>query len=224
MMRSWLFLLISAAAGAQAAPPARVEIAYEISRNGSPVAEIVQQLEHDGRSYQLAETWKGKGLYMLWGVVKRSSRGAVTADGLKPLEFTDERSGRATASAKFDWKAKTITMQYRGEPRTEPLPESARDRLCFLFEFAFAPPRSSEVTLDLFDGRGRSRHTYGVDGRERLRTPAGDFDTLRLVRASDGERAEISLATDRSHLPVRILVVGRDGTRVDQVATRISAP
>jgi hypothetical protein len=222
MMRSSFWLLISAAAAAHAAPPERVEVSFDILRDGSSVAEVAHQLQHDGRVYQLAETWSGKGLYAQLGTARRTSRGIVAKNGLQPLEFTDERTGRSTARATFDWRANTLTMQYRGEPRTEALPPHAHDRLAFLFDFAFSPPPAGEVSFSLMDGRGQSRHVYSVDGSERLTTPAGQFDTVRLVRRTEDERAEIWLATDHSYLPVRILVTGKDGTRLDQVVTKIS--
>jgi len=224
-MRSWCWLLISAAAGAaQAAPPARVEIVSQIVRNGYAVAEVVYRMQHNGRLYELTETWKGKGIFALRGSAKRTSRGLVTEEGLKPLEFTDERTGRWTARAQFDWSAKTVTMQYRGDPRSEPLPAHAQDRLSFMFGFAFAPPRpGSKFTFDLLDGRGQSQHVYAVDGRAQLKTPAGEFNAVKLVRPDTDERVEIWLAPELSYLPVRLLAVERDGTRYDQVATKISA-
>ena len=48
------------ASGVCAATPVRVEIAYDVLRNGTAVGEIVTRLEHDGRSYRISETWKGK--------------------------------------------------------------------------------------------------------------------------------------------------------------------
>jgi hypothetical protein len=180
-------------------------------------------MQHNGRLYELSETWKGKGLFALRGSAKRTSRGVVSAEGLKPLEFTDERTGRRTARAKFDWQAKTLTMEYRGEPRHQQLPERAHDRLAFLFDFGFAPLRpGGEVAFDLMDGRGQSRHVYSVNGRERLKIPAGEFDAIKLVRRTGDERAEIWLAAELSHLPLRVLVIHKDGTRYDQVATKIS--
>ena len=226
MRNNWCWLLLSAAAAAataaHATPPARVEIAYEIARNGSTVAEVVHRMQHNGRIYQLTETWKGRGIFALRGSAKRSSRGIVSPEGLKPLEFLDERTGRNTARANFDWEAKRLTMQYRGEPRNEPLPARAHDRLAYLFDFAFAPPRpGGEITFDLMDGRGQSRHVYSVNGRERLKTPAGEFDTIRVEKRTADELAQIWLAAELSHLPLRILVVHKDGTRYDQVATKI---
>lgn len=226
-MRNWFSLLIASAllhaACAFATPPARVEISYEIARNGTTLAEVQHLLEHDGHVYQITETWKGRGLLALRGSATRKSRGIVSAKGLKPLEFTDERTGRATARANFDWRSNTITMQYKGAPRTEPLPVHAQDRLAFLFDFAFAPPPEGQVTFDLLDGKGQSHHVYTVAGHERLKIPAGEFDALRLMRGNENGRTEIWLAAERSYIPLRVLVTEEDGTRYDQMATKITA-
>lgn len=224
-MRNWSWLLISAVAAlAHAAPPERVELSFEVLRNGASVAEVAHRLQHDGQSYQVTESWSGKGLYALLGTARRTSRGVIAKDGLQPLEFRDERTGRRTARARFDWQAKTVTMQYKGDPRVVPLPPDASDRLAFLFDFAFSPAPAGKVSFHLMDGRGKSRHVYSVEGEEPLTTPAGVFETLKLVRRTDDEFAEIWLATERSYLPVRVRVTGDDGTQYDQVVTQISAP
>ena len=226
-MHNKCWLLISAlvwAGVAAAVPPQRVEIAYEITRNGTTIAEVLYLLEHDGRTYQLTETSKGRGILAFRGTARRTSRGIVLPEGLRPIEFTDERTGRNTARASFDWQTKTVTMQYRGEPRTEPLPPQAHDRLAFVFDFAFAPPRRREVAFDLLDGRGRSRHVYTLGGYEKIRTAIGEFEALKFWRGNDEERTEIWLATELSYLPLRILVVEKSGTRYDQVPTKIAAP
>lgn len=224
-MRSWCFLLISAAAAAaHAAPPQRVDMLFHVFRNGgSPIAEVAHHLQHDSQSYQLSETWTGRGFYKLRGTVRRTSRGIVSAEGLQPVEFVDQRTGRTTARAVFDWRSKTITQQYKGEPRVEPLPADGSDRLAFLFSPAFAPP-SGRLSFHLMDGRGVSRHVYSVEGGGPLDTPAGRFETVKLVRAAGEDRTEIWLAPDRSYLPVRILIVNGDGSRYDQVVARISYP
>jgi hypothetical protein len=228
MMRSSSISLLTsallAAAQAQAAPPARVELHSDILRNGTAVAEMVDRFEHADGRYSLSQVWRGKGIFALRGSVKRRSHGTASAAGLKPLEFTDERTGRPTARATFDWQANTLTMQYRGGPRTEPMPERAHDRLAFLFDFVFGAPPEKQVSFHLADGRGMSHQVYEINGRERLRTPAGEFDTVKMVRSKDGDRTEVWLAADLSYLPVRVLVVDEDGTRVEQIVTRISMP
>ena len=39
-------------------PPQRVELSYELSRNGTRIADVAYLLEHDGRNYQITETTK----------------------------------------------------------------------------------------------------------------------------------------------------------------------
>lgn len=213
-----LFLLLTASAHAQLPP--RLEIAYDVVRNGSAVAEIVAHFEQANGNYQLVETWRGRGLYSLLGRAKRTSTGRLVSGGVEPLEFTDERSGRDTAHAAFDWKPKTVTLRYRGKTRTEAMFPGTQDRLSFILALAQAPAGSKTGDYHLVDGRGVSHHIYEFAGRDRVQTPVGEFDAIKVTRGKDDERAEIWLATAFGGLPVRMLAIEK-GTRWDQVATRI---
>jgi hypothetical protein len=228
-MRSSYWLLISltlaaAAALAQTAPLVRIEIEYELKRNGRTMAEVVERLEHGNGAYHLTETWRGRGMYSLLGRAKRTSEGRLDAQGPRPREYVDERSGRDTQRASFDWSANTVTRRYKGATRTEPVPADTQDRLSFLLALSFFSQKGEPISFHVADGRGMSRHTYRPNGRERLATPAGEFDTVKLIRKNEGsgEVAEIWLAANRGYLPVRIMVVENDGTRYEHVATRIS--
>ena len=211
MRNLYLTIALSFASAAAGSPPLGVEIVYEIARNDAVLAEVTQRLEHDGRSYRLSETWKGKGIYALRGEAVRSSQGAVVADGLRPQKFEDRRPGRETRHTEFDPAARTPT----------PL---RQDQLSFIWTMAFAPPREA-LTLSVADGKRVTSYTYQAAGRERLKTPAGEFDALKLLKRKDNPQdkaTEVWLAVDRQYIPVRILVTDRDGTRVDQVAVKIT--
>lgn len=229
-MRNSFWLLASLpfafSALAQATPPARIEIQYELMRNGKVMAEVVERLEQANGTYHLTETWRGKGVYALLGRAKRTSEGTLGADGPRPREYVDERSGRDTQRVSFDWSANTITRRYKGATRTEPVPLDTQDRLSFLLALTIKSQKSEPISFHIADGRGMSRHTYKPNGRERLAMPAGEFDTVKVIRKNEGsgEVAEIWLAANRSYLPVRIVVQEKDGTRYEHVATRISQP
>jgi uncharacterized protein DUF3108 len=222
-MRIGSWVLLGAVSASHAAPPAKVEIEYNVTRNGSLMAQIVEHLEHGNGSYQLTETWKGKGIFALLGKAKRVSQGEVVAGRLQPLQFFDERSGRDTARAWFDWKAKTYTMRYKGATRTEPMPAEPHDALSALLGLCFSPPRPGPLTVNVINGRGMSTYVYEALGQERVSVPAGEFDALKVRRSKDNGRVEIWLAIAHGHLPVRVLAE-EDGTRYDQFATRISIP
>lgn len=227
-MRSLLslfFLLISAVA--HALPPERIEVVYELTRNGSAIAEVVERLEHGDGVYYLTETARGRALYALRGNIKRSSYGVVGEEGLRPLEFVDERTGRRTSRARFDWNARRLVLESKGETQVIPLPDTAHDRLSYVLNFAFRPPGTGPFTVHVTDGRGVSTHVYDPAGLERMKTPAGEFDALKLSRrkANPQDRStELWLAADRYYLPVRMTIIEKDGTRIEQVATRITVP
>jgi hypothetical protein len=223
MMHNWCWLLISVAAGAAAEPPPRIELVFTAMRNGSTMAEVTEQLQYAGGNYQLTELWKGKGFYALLGSARRVSLGTIEKDVLRPREFFDERSGRDTARAWFDWKAHTLTMQYKGNKAAEPLPANAQDRLSFLLALSLVPGKADTVSYTVADGKGLSRHVYKLSGPERIRVPAGEFNAVKASRqGEDRETADLWLAVERNYIPVRLLVVEKDGTRYEQVATRIS--
>lgn len=227
-MHKWsLAIGLSLCAAVQAAPPGRVEITYEVLHNGGAVADVTHLLEHDGVSYKLTERWKGRGIYALAGEARRSSRGTIAADGLRPLEFEDVRSRREPARASFAWTERKLTLQFRDGPQTRPMPANAQDRLSFLFAFAFSAPGKRPTEFNVVDGKGVASYVFENAGRERIRIPAGEFDALHLVKrkeSPDSRGSEIWVDPSRSYLPLRVLVVQKDGTRIDQVATRVVVP
>ena len=224
-MRRLYWLLTStllALMPAEAASP-RIELHFDVLRNGSKMAEVIERLDRANGAYELTEEWKGRGVYALLGRAKRVSKGVIAPDGPRPHEYTDERSGRDTQRVWFDWKAGTITRRYKGDPRTEPVPADTQDRLSFLLALAHVSRNGHAVSFHVADGRGMSHHAYKPNGRERLGTPAGEFETVRLIRENgSGDVAEFWFAASLGYLPIRIVVTEKDGTRYENVLTRIS--
>lgn len=229
-MRHWLSAIALSLVGnpaAQATPPPHVEVSYEVQYNGSAVADVSYVLDHDGKKYELVERWKGRGIYAVLGHAQRISRGTIGAGGIRPLYYEDARTLRETATARFDWEAKSLTLQFRDGPQQRPMPPNAQDRLSFLFSFVFKPPGKSPVEFKVVDGKGVAEYVLDIAGRERLKVPAGEFDTLRLVERKErpGDRSsEVWLDVSRDYMPLRVLIVQKDGSRIDQVAARISPP
>jgi hypothetical protein len=208
---------------AQAVPPGRITLTYELKRN-SLVIDVSETLEHDGRTYVITSEGKGRGILALFGVLKRTSRGRITPQGLRPDEFRDERPGGWTVSAKFDWDARSVTQEKNGKSETLKMPATAQDPLSLAYSFAFVPPKGREYDVTRADGRGLTPFRFTVVGNEKLATPAGEMQTLHIVKVLDGpedKSTDIWFAAERDFLPVRVLVVEKDGTRSDQMITRI---
>jgi hypothetical protein len=204
-----LVLLLGTLTGALAAPPRKVEIEYDLIHGGARIGAAKVRMEWSRGSYSIVEQVRGRGAFALKGDITRSSEGAVAADGLRPKKFEDRRSGRDPLKAEFDAAAPTLKQQ---------------DQLSLAWTFAFAPPKK-EVDVGVADGKRVSEYTYRPAGREKVKTPAGEFDAFKFAKKRDSpedKATEVWIAADRK-IPVRILIVDKDGTRIDQVATKISA-
>ena len=214
-----------------AQPPHKLSLTYEVSYNGVVAAELIEVLEHDGKSFSLSSEGRGKGLGALLyrGAAKRSCRGEVTRDGLRPLEYRDQRGDKPAATARFDWVRKTLTREHEGRSETTAMSLPLQDRLSFLYNFAFQQTSElkpgREIKITVTDGKGLARFQYSIAGTEVLKTAAGDLETVHLVKQrenQDDKGTELWFASARDYLPVRILVIEKDGVRIDQVLTRIA--
>lgn len=231
MIKPLAFVAACVFAGASAAqPPHKVSLTYEVSYNGIVAAELTEVLEHDGKHFTLSSVGRGKGIGALLyrGAAKRWCRGEVSAAGLRPLEYRDQRGDKPAIVARFDWDRGTLTQERDGNSETTAIVPALQDRLSFLYSFAFRSPPvlrpGAEVRATVTDGRGLTRFRYRVAEPEKLTTPAGEFETAHLVKQREGKEdkgTEIWFASGRDYLPVRILVVETDGVRIDQVLTRI---
>jgi hypothetical protein len=225
-MRGHLFLALAALAcvTARAAPPDRLKVTYEVTAKGM-AADAVETLEHDGKTYTIVSETKGRGILAGFGVLnKRTSRGRITAQGLRPEEYRDERPFGWVASAKFDWEARTVTQERKGKSETLQMPAVAQDPLSLAYSFAFVPPNGKEYDVTRADGRGLTPFRFAVVGNEKLATPLGEMQTLHIAKIKDGpddKATDIWFATERDFIPVRVLVVDKDGARADQIVTRI---
>ena len=231
MIRPLAFVAVCFFAGACAAqPPHKVSLTYDLSYNGVVAAELTEVLEHDGKSFSLTSEGRGKGIGALLyrGAAKRWCRGEVTGAGLRPLEYRDQRGDKPAAVARFDWARKPLTQEHDGKNETTNMVPPLQDRLSFLYNFAFQHSPElrpgTEIKVTLTDGKGLTQFQYNVAGREMLKTAAGELETVHLVKQRDNKEdkgTEIWFASGRDYLPVRILVIEKDGARIDQVLTRI---
>jgi hypothetical protein len=222
MLRSAMLAAVFMWTAAEAAPPGRIRLSYEVSY-GTMHGDVVETLEHDGRTYSIVSETRGRGILAPFGN-KRTARGRITPQGLQPDEYRDERPFGWLASAKFDWESRSVTQERKGKSETLQMHGTAQDPLSLAYTFAFVPPTGKEYDIVRADGRGLTPFRFAVLGKEALATPIGEMQTLHIAKVRDGpedKATDIWFAADRDFLPVRVLVVDKDGSRVDQIITRI---
>lgn len=222
MLRSAMLAAVFMWAAAEAGLPGRIRLSYEVSY-GTMHGDVVETLEHDGRTYSIVSETRGRGILAPFGN-KRTARGRITPQGLQPDEYRDERPFGWVASAKFNWESRSVTQERKGKSETLQMQGTAQDPLSLAYTFAFVPPTGKEYDIIRADGRGLTPFRFAVLGNEKLATPIGEMQTLHIAKVRDGpedKATDIWFAADRDFLPVRVLVVDKDGSRVDQIITRI---
>ena len=188
--------------------PHRIDLAYKLSLGPASGRQTLVWV-NEGERYTVTSVTAATGFASLVysGRFVQTSRGRITAQGLVPEEFWDQR-GDKHASARFDEGQVTLTPS-RGAPRHFAYRDGVQDALSLFFQFALtAPPPADVLAYQVFNGKKLRDYAYEVRGEETLGTALGSLRTLHLARRMDGDgRFEVWLAVDRHYLPVRVLRV-----------------
>ena len=169
----------------------------------------------DGR-YRLSSASETSGLAALFvrQSIEYNSSGLLTADGLRPETFSNERvrSGKKdSASARFDWTALTLT--YGEPPRSAPLAANTQDLVSFMYQLGLLPLTPGRIELPITNGWKLERYELEIGSEQALDTPFGELRAVpvRQLRRANEESIELWLAPAYRWLPVRIRFFGRDG-------------
>ena len=157
-------------------------------------------------------------------VMTLESRGAIDADGIAPLRYTDERRGRGTQAANF---RRALggggKITYSGPSDEVPLPRGAQDRLTWLVQLAaIAAAEPARVgpggRVSIFISGARADAdvwTFAYVGTQKLSVGERSVTALHLLREPRGAndtRAEVWLDPARHYLPVRARLSNGQGS------------
>lgn len=223
MIRTLLVALGLFVASVHAAPPQQMNLVYDLYRNGHKLGQVTDTFTRNGNSYTLTSETRANGpLKILWpGSIRLESTGSVTAEGLRPERFQHARSDapHKLATARLDWKQRTIVHQYKGESRKmDGLQEGTQDQLSQVYQFMFAPRVPADYHLNVVSGRKLNDYRYTRTDGGTLETPLGSLATQQYQRATqkpDEKAITVWVAPDRNNLPVQIRV-SEDGVTLEQ--------
>ncbi len=215
-------------APAAIAAPQSVRAHYDVSMNGAPVGVMQDAFEVRDNRYQLVSETHATGVLAL--VQRRPARvtssGEVDRSGLRPQTFEATRgnSDARRVRAEFDWPSNTLTLTHDGRVDTVTLPKGTQDRLSVMYQFLFMTAEQlRDLKFTMTNGRKLDQYRYAVGPDTALDTPMGRLSVVHLVKQlAPGDTAtEIWLARDHGLLPVKMRIVEDDGSRFEQVITRI---
>ncbi len=227
MLRTTTALLALAISGVVAAAPAprTVAASYTVYLNGVHVAVMSETFEARDHGYRIvSESVPAGALALFQKPVTVVSRGHVTPQGLRPERFEGRRIGSREVKAEFDWAGERLTYTHDGKAETVALPPGAQDRLSIMYQFMYYTyDKRERLDFAMTDGRRLAQYHYVVMRNVEIDTPLGRMATLHLVKQTepDGSGTEIWLARRHHFLPVKMMIRESNGTRYEQVATRI---
>ena len=213
---------------ALAAAPQQIAATYSLTKQGQQIGTVTESFKQTEGRYQLESITSAIGIYALFmkGKIRLISSGEVTDHGLRPRHFEHHRAAgpAKTVRADFDWEKMSLTHSFDGRTESVALEPGAQDRISLQYQFMFAPPGKEDVQLFMTTGKKLNLYHYKLAGEEKITTPAGQFQTIHLVkqRTADEDGTEIWLAKKRHYFPVRIVVDEHNGGKLEQNLTSLT--
>ena len=217
LLAAWLF-----AASVEAAPQ-HFNLVYDLYRNGQKLGQVTDTFTRNSKQYTLVSETRASGpLAMLWpGTIRLESRGEVTRQVLRPMQFQHARSDAPNklATARLDWKQHRIDFQYKGESwQVNGLQDGAQDQLSQVYQMMFASSLPADYALQVVSGRDLNDYQYARSDGGVIQTPIGALATQQYQRVAQqpGQKAvTVWVAPSRNNLPIQVRVVD-DGVTLEQ--------
>jgi hypothetical protein len=222
----WLCAAMHGAAAA--AVPKSISARYDVYMNGMHIAEMTESFESVNGEYRLVSESQAVGVLALFHrrPARFVSSGRLIPSGLQPQRFEGQRGDRESRRVRgeFDWAAGRLTIEHDGRTEHLPLAAGTQDRLSVMYQFMFlVPDGQRELSISMTNGRKLDRYLYAIRPGTEVDTPLGRLAAVHLVRQrrQNENATEVWLSPEHRHLPVKMTIVEEDGSRYEQVATRI---
>ncbi len=228
----------AAASPTSAAPPLRplvwpgsVGLAYQLEINSFPLpARAELRWRHDGAQYEASLS-----LLSLLSI-SRTSKGAITPQGLEPLRYGEKITARGETAVHFQ-RDKGMVSFSNNKPSV-PLLAGMQDEVSAFFQLAALLggdprryPAGTEIPLQTVDNRALRSIVFVVGAAQALDLPGGRLQTLYLSHSespafegSRGSKGEVWAAPALDYLPVRIRITEPSGTTYDLRWSQTLAP
>ncbi|BCL77204.1 hypothetical protein JHS3_29400 [Jeongeupia sp. HS-3] len=194
--------------------PRAVEITYVY---GVFPVRMTWQVDHGEYQLKLAGSLFGRTRVI-------QSQGKVGKQGVVPLHFSDHKDDKLLNEANFDWDAKTVTLNDKGNLKTEDLSPGDQDLFSAAFQFALQGAKMKNFTFAMVSGRKvYPQVNFEIRGETTLRLGDQKIDTILLHGNFEDRSFDFWLAPQWNNMPVRIrLTLGKEGNNFDILANAIT--
>jgi hypothetical protein len=244
-----LFVLTSVAAARGV--PQEFTATFAVSARGISLGRAQLTLEREGRRYHYGSRIKASGLIKLFyrSQLHEESQGELLAEQVRPRRYDYRRTGSKgrTDSIRFLPTVGQAFIQYKGESRARDVPAGVLDplslHLALMQDLALGAKQRMRYLV--LEPRRLQAYALEVAGHERVATPAGEWDAVRVDLVGRGvvkdaeefdlatadippvgedERTSFWLAPELNYLVVRIRHHDPDEGVVDLVLEEFHSP
>ena len=201
-------------------PQATITLELTLESNNYKVWATQQWSMADGR-YRIVLSAEARALFFTLGSIMLESQGVVSADGLRPERYVDERNKRRTTVSFSANEKSAFVEEANGNRKTIALAGQAADIMSLTYDLAFNPDLNVGAPFTLSNRDAVDEIRLVAKGEEVLSGEAGNLTTRFYdFRRPDGSGGiQVWLAPERGWLPAKIRVLGRDGA-LTMVATK----
>ena len=215
--RKWLCLLalMPLFGDSLAAPlPETFTALYKVKKAGITIGETRRELSRKNNQgngqYLFESVTRPNGVAKLFtnGQVVERSHWAFHQNKPRPSHYTFFNSGskkKRRVNLDFDWDTNQVTNTINNEPWSMPLEHGTSDKLLYQLRIMQdLPAMTSYLRYPVADGGKLKYYIINIVGKERVRTPLGIFDTVRLRHVKGKRTTTLWCARELGYLPVRI--------------------
>lgn len=170
--------------------PAHLTLRYSFAFDGWTIGQVTKTLTRNAPGlYQETMVARTVGLARLFSHVVLADKGTfrITSGAIEPLSYVAIRSGDSRAyhrDVAFHWRRHRLVL---ATGHSVPLPPGIQDEESVFYAFMLHPLTKGSRDVPVTDGAGLTTYHFLYRGRDRIRTRAGVFDAIRILRLDPAE-------------------------------------
>jgi len=207
---AFLSLLVLTQTQAVAAVPSAFQADYTVAKGSMKLGNLHTSLKITNNNYSYQKYTKSSGLAALLTGIKitENTTGQISGQNLRPTSYLFNQSKRSKSKIdKIQFAGNNAKGNYKGKSYSETISGQTQDRasleLVLARDIALNKAKLSYSVVE----RGRKKqYTFRKLGNEKIKTPAGAFNTVKVkVLRKGGNRETIFwLAKETDYMPVKI--------------------
>jgi len=204
------FLSLMVFTQAAVAMPAAFQADYSVAKGSMNLGNLHTSLKYAGNRYTYHKYTKSSGLAALLTGIKitENTNGQISGQNIRPNNYLYNQSRhRKSKVDKIHFSGNTAKGNYKGQPYTQKINAATLDKasleLALARDLALNKPRLSYSVVE--SGKTK-QYNFQKMGNERIQTPAGTFNTIKVKVQRKGNKRETIfwLAKETDYMPVKI--------------------